>query len=286
MDAQRPDSVSVSRHTFLLGVAGLAAAGATRRLGASGRLASSRPSVTVDLARTTGKTVSPCLYGYATGALMDDDFGLAANGAVEKSAKTLAPALLRLNTPVSAIIQTVFARGVSHPDWTPFSRWAKDRADFLGRGGRLVFGIGPAGGDTSIPPATWAKYAGATAAHFRSIGQEITYWEVGNECDPMGAATYAQYFNAMADALHAVNPAYLVGGPVASWWNGIDLPTFVSRSGKRIGFIDFHSYRSTTRTRPRRPTRRRPPWPTWPAPARPWPGRWRPASRSGCWSTT
>src|ERR1700722_3329192 len=190
MDAERSDSAPVTRHTFLLGVAGGAGAGAPRGLRASGRLAASRPSVTVDLARTTGKTVSPYLYGYATGALMDDDFRLAANATVEKSAKTLAPALLRFNTPVSTIMQTVFAQGVSHPDWTPVSRWTKDHADFLGVGGRLIFGIGPAGGDTSIPPATWAKYAGATAAHFRSIGQEITYWEVGNECDPMGAVTY------------------------------------------------------------------------------------------------
>jgi hypothetical protein len=34
----------------------------------------------------------------------------------------------------------------------------------------------------------------------------------------------------------------LVGGSVASWWNGIYLPTFIRNSGKRIGFIDFHSY--------------------------------------------
>ena len=116
------------------------------------------------------------------------------------------------------------------------------RGDFLANGARLVFGIGPRAGDTSLSPATWAQYAKATALHFREIGQEITYWEAGNECDPMGAVVYSRYFNAIADALHSVSPAFLVGGPVASWWNGIDLPAFISQSGARLGFIDFHSY--------------------------------------------
>lgn len=149
---------------------------------------------------------------------------------------------LRFNTPASGILQDVFVSGVHQPDWRPFLRWAQNRADFLEEHGRLIFGIGPAGGDTRIEPATWAEYARATALHFRRVGQEITYWEVGNECDPMGARVYSRYFNAIADALHSVNPAYLVGGPVASWWNGIYLPDFVSHSGRKLGFIDFHSY--------------------------------------------
>jgi hypothetical protein len=196
----------------------------------------------VDLSDATGKTIQQYLYGYASGALLDNDFQLAANRAAARSAGTLAPGLLRFNTPVQNIIQSVFAKGAAQPDWAPFSHWAQHHADFLKMRGRLIFGIGPGGGDNSIPPATWAEYARATALHFRDTGQEIAYWEVGNECDPMGAAVYSQYFNAIADALHSVNPAYLVGGPVASWWNGIDLPTFIGLSGTRLGFIDFHSY--------------------------------------------
>jgi hypothetical protein len=196
----------------------------------------------VDLSDATGKTIQQYLYGYASGALLDNDFRLAASRVAEKSAGTLAPGLLRFNTPVQNIIQSVFAKGVSQPDWAPFSSWAQHHAGFLKKPGRLIFGIGPAAGDTSISPATWAEYATATALHFRDTGQEISYWEVGNECDSMGAAVYSQYFNAIADALHSVSPAYLVGGPVASWWNGIDLPTFIGLSGTRLGFIDFHSY--------------------------------------------
>jgi hypothetical protein len=259
MNTERQHSVLLSRKTFLKGMTGVAAAAGIRGLRTAGSPAlaagsarsasadgSQGANVTVDLSGATGKTVQPYLYGYATGVLLYDDFRLAANGIIESSAKTLAPPLLRFDTSAGSIIQTVFANGIDRPDWTPFSRWVQHRGDFLKTGGRLVFGIGPGGGDTSRPPATWAKYARATALHFREIGQEITYWEVGNECDPMGAVVYSQYFNAIADALHSVSRGYLVGGPVASWWNGIDLPTFVSHSGARLGFIDFHSYTVST----------------------------------------
>jgi hypothetical protein len=264
MDTEPHHSVPVSRHTFLRGVAGVAAAAGIRGLGTIGPSArgpSAREasptrsahrdvgalgSVTVDLWHATGRTIQPYLYGYATGDLCDNDFLLAANGTVESSAKTLALSLIRFNTSESTIIQTVFANGVSHPNWAPFSRWQQHRANFLGTGSRLVFGIGPNNGNTSLPPATWAQYARATALHFQEIGQQITYWEAGNECDPMGAQVYSQYFNAIADALHSVNGAYLVGGPVASWAEGIDLPTFIKLSGTRLGFIDFHSYQLST----------------------------------------
>jgi hypothetical protein len=239
MHAERKNPVALSRQTFLKGMAGVVAATQVRNLWTG---ANQSVSVTVDLSSATGKTIQPYLYGYASGALLDSSFQLAANTTVEKSAETLAPALMRFNTPASNLIQTVFAAGVSAPNWAPFSSWVQHHADFLPNPGRLIFGIGPAGGDTSITPAKWAQYATATAGYFQSIGQEITYWEVGNECDPMGAGTYSTYFNAIAEALHAVNPACLVGGPVASWWNGIDLPVFVSLCGKNLGFIDFHSY--------------------------------------------
>ena len=245
----------VSRQAFLKGIAGMAVSTGGHWLRALGspiqgadaaRLAYAHgdqvASVTVDLSRATGKTIQPYLYGFATGTLLDDDFLLAANGAAEGSARSLAPALIRFNTSASTIMQEVFAKGAANPDWAPFSRWVQHRDDFLGESSRLIFGIGPGADDTSLSPATWAQYARATAIHFRKIGQEITYWEVGNECDPMGAIVYSQYFNEIADALHAVDPAYLVGGPVASWWNGIDLPAFISHSGARLGFIDFHSY--------------------------------------------
>jgi hypothetical protein len=200
------------------------------------------PSVRVDLSGATGRIIHPYLYGYASGSLLDHDFTLVSDQAVERSARTLAPPLLRLNTSPQPIVQSIFAGGVSQPDWAPLSNWAEHKGAFLRSGGRLVVSIGPNGGDTSIAPATWAAYAKAMALHFQETGQEVSYWIAGNECDPMGAVIYSRYFNAIADALHSVNPSYLVGGPAASWWNGIDLPAFIRHSGTRIGFIDLHSY--------------------------------------------
>jgi hypothetical protein len=259
MGTEPRHSVPISRQTFLKGMAGVAAVAGIRGLKTVGspareagaaqsayRYAGALGGVTVDLWRATGRTIQPHLYGYATGDLCDNDFLLAANGVVESSAETLAPPLMRFNTSQSTIIQTVFENGVNNPNWAPFSRWQQRHADFLGNGGRLVFGIGPNNANTSLTPTIWAEYAKATALHFRAIGQEITYWEAGNECDPMGAEVYSQYFNAIADALHSVDAAYLVGGPVASYWNGIPLPAFTKLSGTRLGFIDFHSYQLST----------------------------------------
>jgi len=245
-------SAPVSRQAFLKGVAGVALAAGNR--GRWTRSSPPRPvrpgsasidsvSVTVGLNEPAGRTIPASLYGYATGALLDDGCQLAANAKVQKSAQTLAPSLLRFNTPAAGIMQTVFAPGVSQPNWAPFARWVRDHADFLASGGRLVFGIGPAGGDTSIDAATWASYAAATARYFRGTGEEITWWEVGNECDQgMALADYTGYFNAIADALHGVDPGYRVGGPVSSWYGGFDLADFVAGCGTRLDFIDFHSY--------------------------------------------
>jgi hypothetical protein len=236
------DSTQVSRQAFLKGLAGVAAVAATGHLWTGHSRTAQAATVTVNLSQLTGKTVDPHLYGYATGALLSDDCALAANEAVEKSAEILAPALIRFNAPASRLLQQVFPPDGGQANWGPFQKWLKNKTDFLGKNGRLVFGIGPAGDDTSITPTKWAEHAKATALHFRGLGQEITYWEVGNECDPMGALQYSKYFNAVADALHSVSSSYLVGGPVGSWWNGINLAKFVSYSGSRINFIDFHSY--------------------------------------------
>jgi hypothetical protein len=84
----RRDSVPVSRQTFLKGLGGMAVAAGTRNLWtgrspAQGRSAHPHrdlsANVTVDLSSGTGKTIQPDLYGYATGALLDNDFQLAAN---------------------------------------------------------------------------------------------------------------------------------------------------------------------------------------------------------------
>jgi hypothetical protein len=241
--------MSMTRRSLIVkGALGLAAATQAWTPGEA-QEASPNPNATVDLLAPQGKKLARQLYGYSTGALFSNDFALAADPAVKNSARILEPPVLRFNTPSSGVnasqtlTQAVFANGVKHPDWRPLDAWVRNQRAFLGYDGILVFGIGPGGGDTSLSPTVWASYADAIARYFRSIGQEIMYWEVGNECDPMGAQVYSTYFNAIADALHAVDSRYLVGGPVGSWFNGIDLAEFVKHSASSgIGFIDFHSY--------------------------------------------
>ena len=86
MDAERQQPVPVTRQAFLAGIAGVAAGVGMPGLWTMGRTAretiTPRGGVTVNLSHATGKTVQAHLYGYATGALLDDDSLLAANKAV------------------------------------------------------------------------------------------------------------------------------------------------------------------------------------------------------------
>ncbi|WP_214413400.1 hypothetical protein [Sphaerisporangium fuscum] len=79
--------------------------------------------------------------------------------------------------------------------------------------------------------------------HFNAGSAKITRWVVGNEPDPrMDAATYSARFNAVYDAMKAVDPTISVGGPAASNPNMAYLRTFLAGSGSRTDFVDFHKY--------------------------------------------
>lgn len=210
------------------------------------RIVPTTGDVTVNFANQTGSTVSKYLYGFSTGPLQDGDggsFAIAANPAFIASAAKLRPTLIRFN--ITASIVQSFNNGntsVMNSFWDNYQKFCDPQV-------RLVMGV-PGGNDTSISPQTCAQWAANFAKMMKGQGHEIMYWEVGNELDGLGPNAYASYFNPIADALHAVNPDYLVGGPVASWWNGIDLGTFASLSGSRCGFINFHSYSANPGTVP------------------------------------
>lgn len=202
------------------------------------RVIATTGDVTINFASQTGSTVSKYLYGFSTGPLQDGDggnFAIAGNPAFIASAAKLRPTLIRFN--ITGSVVQAFNNGntsVMNNFWNNYQKFCDPQV-------RLVMAV-PGGNDTSISPQTCAQWAANFAQAMKNQGHEIMYWEVGNELDGLGPNTYASYFNPIADALHAVNPNYLVGGPVASWWNGIDLGTFASLSGSRCGFIDFHSY--------------------------------------------
>lgn len=91
--------------------------------------------------------------------------------------------------------------------------------------------------------------------HFNvSTHNSVKRWIIGNEPDNSGnpdhmdATTYSAHFNAMYDAMIAVDPTIKIGGPATAYFDTNFLQTFISLSGSRLDFLDFHSYGEGTST--------------------------------------
>ncbi len=90
--------------------------------------------------------------------------------------------------------------------------------------------------------------------HFREIGAPILRWSIDNEPDldshggvgtstsKMTPAEYSQYYNAVYDAMKAVDPSIQIGGPATSWLDEPFFRDFFARSADKVDFIDFHWY--------------------------------------------
>ncbi|MEX0799744.1 MAG: DUF4114 domain-containing protein [Dehalococcoidia bacterium] len=96
-------------------------------------------------------------------------------------------------------------------------------------------------GNTSLS----ASDAANIVEHFNiDTGNPVQRWIIGNEPDNAGmsASAYSTHFNAMYDAMKAVDPGIEVGGPATAWFNTGFLQTFLNSSGSRVDFIDYHKY--------------------------------------------
>ncbi|GAA1718177.1 hypothetical protein GCM10009745_78690 [Kribbella yunnanensis] len=88
--------------------------------------------------------------------------------------------------------------------------------------------------------------------HFKATGTPVRKFIYGNEHDnggnpkKMTADEYSARYNQVHDALHALDSAVQVGGPaLASYEPQFGTPymdTFLSVSGSRVDFIDYHDY--------------------------------------------
>lgn len=190
------------------------------------------PNVTIALG-SPGAALSPYLWGFSTGALADNGWAALADARVRTSIGKLKPTLIRVNA--NEQMPRAYATGT-----TTIMDNLINNLTLFDPALRIVMGIGPTNGDTSVSAAQWGAWGVTFANHMRAIGHEIMYYEVGNECD--GMALYDSYFNTIADALHGVNAAYKIGGTTASWWGGINLGTWASDCASRIGFGSMHEY--------------------------------------------
>ncbi|GAA5186189.1 hypothetical protein GCM10023322_31890 [Rugosimonospora acidiphila] len=101
-----------------------------------------------------------------------------------------------------------------------------------------------------IGDTTSTADAAAMVAHFNVGGANpVHQWIIGNEPDGHGetAATYSARFDALADAMKAVDPTILIGGGTTNTYDSAFLRPFLQVSGSRVDFVDFHFY-------PERPT--------------------------------
>jgi hypothetical protein len=94
----------------------------------------------------------------------------------------------------------------------------------------------------ALPPAD----AAAIVKHFNvTTHNRVDTWLIGNEPNLEQGVTGASYsadFNALYDAMKAVDPTIKIGGgTTASYANGF-LTQFLAGSGSRVDFVDFHFY--------------------------------------------
>jgi hypothetical protein len=86
--------------------------------------------------------------------------------------------------------------------------------------------------------------------HFNlQTNNHVSYWLGGiNEPNLNGqdATTYSNAFNTTYDAMKAVDPTIKIGGPTVAWYDPNFLQTFLTISGSRVDFLDFHGYAQGT----------------------------------------
>jgi len=210
-------------------------------------------NTTVNLSDPTGQVMSKYIWGFSTGALGDvfpqpggppsTHFDVAARTTEQNTMAQIRPTLLRVNAD-QGLYQEYSANGQT----SNMNNWWNNHTKFMDPAYRFVVGIGwPWPGASASQAASWAF---TFANGQKQAGHEIFYWEVGNE--PAGGqsvSTYSSYFNAIADQLHLVNPAYKVGGPNTSYFSQYNDLQWINgganqvvNGAKRLGFYVAHSY--------------------------------------------
>jgi hypothetical protein len=197
--------------------------------------AASGSFVNVDFANKTSTVLSKNAFGVSSGALGDNSWAAIKNAAFQASAKAMDWPLWRIN----AISYSPSPASNIQPFIDNFYKCVSDVTQVT-----LVWGV------NGSSASNLASNASAIANYFRSHPDpqghviEPMYWEPLNEVNQQIAiGTYVTYFNQMADALHAINPNYIVAGPVSNYGDTGALSGLISGSNStRMGMMDFHNY--------------------------------------------
>jgi len=202
--------------------------------------------LTVDFGSLTGRMAPATLWGIACAAPQNRDFALCANPKFLAAAAHLAPSLLRLNSNAGVgstgsdyWSDAIFAKGVNAPNWNVLKNFTRNAVKLVSPGCRLIVGVRLDGRSTS----DYASMCAQIVRRLKQAGIHVWGIEVGNENDGLAIDAYCGLFNAAADAVHAIDPAIRMIGPVDSWCNGDRLTSFAQQCGSKIGTVCFHSYR-------------------------------------------
>ncbi len=216
-------------------------------------------TIVADFTSLTTDKVARELFGVSTASMVDNNFVLCNNLSFQTASKAFDPPLLRFNCNAGGSGGNTTLN--SFPNGPAGGINAAVYAPLINNLNRIVnlsttkivmcFG----GGDTGLGPTngwTVAEFASAfsqTIQLFRntagSDGRPIDpiYWEIGNEVESfLTNAAYATYFNACADAAHAIDTKYILCGPVA-FNSGSEVTALITAAGSgRLGLPDNHAY--------------------------------------------
>jgi hypothetical protein len=167
--------------------------------------------------------LSKYLFGFSTGALGDNNWQAAADSRVKTSLAKLKPTLIRVNANMNF---PAAGGNISN-----MQNWLNNYKDFCDPDVKMVMGV-------QNNPSAAADFARA----MKSAGFEIYDWEAGNEMSD-DANAYANFYNQVYDTLKGVSGYYRISGTQGSWWNQINMQTWLSGIGSRIpGGLNYHSY--------------------------------------------
>lgn len=209
--------------------------------------------INIDFGAVTNRTVLSELFGVSSARMGDNRFSIAPSLAFQNAMRVLNPQLLRIDPGALGptglrLFPDTFRNGINSPDWTGWDAFITSAHTFYDISpARLVVGVDWT--DTTITTADFASICSQTAIHLKNtIGGdgspvECKVWEIWPE-SVMPVATYNAYFNAAADALHAVDATYIVIGPAAL---AIDIATHVpslitASNATRLNGLGFHDY--------------------------------------------